>query len=177
MLSISSEGDRPPALSTANQASVPSARERRDGRVSLPLDRSQVPVPSRVARTNRTALRSLSPAAQFGYGMQSAQPTRKQTTAPIDGVEALRQAAQKRALQEAQGKLVPRRQTVPGALDLMSHAAPLSPLRERDVVALADWFERNDMLSVESDIDHCLLVLWPAPCWEDDPFEFLQEFL
>lgn len=57
------------------------------------------------------------------------------------------------------------------------HAAPLSPLRERDDQALAALFVRDDIRELEADIDHQLLRLFPEPCWEDELFEFLQEFL
>ncbi len=57
------------------------------------------------------------------------------------------------------------------------HAAPLSPLKDRDEKALGLLFCREDMEEVERDVDRCLLLLWPEPCWEDDAFEFLKEYL
>ncbi|MCD8489938.1 MAG: hypothetical protein LRZ84_25180 [Desertifilum sp.] len=56
-------------------------------------------------------------------------------------------------------------------------AAPLMPLRERDVKALSDFFDPMNMAEVEADILQNLLWLWPEPCWEDDPYEFLREYL
>ncbi|MGG6296614.1 hypothetical protein ACQ4M4_19660 [Leptolyngbya sp. AN02str] len=56
-------------------------------------------------------------------------------------------------------------------------AAPLMPLRDRDMHVLADWFHQPDIHAIEADILHNLEYLYPAPCWEDDPFEFLHEFL
>jgi len=63
----------------------------------------------------------------------------------------------------------------PSLLD--SYAAPLAPMRERDLMALGGLFEREDIHDVETDIIRNLLTRWPEPCWDDDPFEFLQEFL
>lgn len=56
-------------------------------------------------------------------------------------------------------------------------AAPLMPLRERDVKALAGFFEPTDMAEIEADIVHNLIWLWPEPCWEEDPYAFLREYL
>lgn len=56
-------------------------------------------------------------------------------------------------------------------------ASPLSPLRERDLAALATWFHREDMYAIESDLNQMLLHLLPEPCWDEDAFDFLQEFL
>lgn len=58
-----------------------------------------------------------------------------------------------------------------------NYADPLEPLRERDLQALAKWFYREDMLTLETDINEMLLHLLPEPCWEEDAFEFLSEFL
>jgi hypothetical protein len=56
-------------------------------------------------------------------------------------------------------------------------AAPISPLRERDVKALSELFLTDKMSEIEADVSHLLLRLQPEPCWEDDPFAFLQDFL
>jgi hypothetical protein len=50
-------------------------------------------------------------------------------------------------------------------------------MRERDLTALGSLFEREDIHDVETDIIRSLLTRWPEPCWDDDPFEFLQDFL
>jgi len=63
--------------------------------------------------------------------------------------------------------------------------AQLLPLRHSDRAALATLFDAEVWDEVNADIDNALLVLWPEPCWEDDPFrvyddsafEFLAEFL
>ncbi|HEY9859796.1 MAG TPA: hypothetical protein V6D16_09835, partial [Candidatus Obscuribacterales bacterium] len=60
---------------------------------------------------------------------------------------------------------------------LDSYAAPLAPMRERDLTALGGLFEREDIHDIETDIIRNLLTRWPEPCWDDEPFEFLQEFL
>lgn len=56
-------------------------------------------------------------------------------------------------------------------------AAPLSPLRERDLQALASFFETECMLEIETDVTQHLLLLWPEPCWDEDPFDFLHEYV
>jgi hypothetical protein len=60
---------------------------------------------------------------------------------------------------------------------LGNYADPLEPMRERDLEALAQWFHREDMLTMETDINQMLLHLLPEPCWEENPFDFLNDFL
>lgn len=48
-----------------------------------------------------------------------------------------------------------------------SYAEPLSPLRERDLLALAELFQHHDIYAIETDINHTLLRLLPEPCWEE----------
>ncbi|WP_442936539.1 hypothetical protein [Nostoc sp.] len=50
-------------------------------------------------------------------------------------------------------------------------------LRERDWTALIELFDREDGDEIEADIDSSLFWLIPEPCWEDDPFDFLREYL
>lgn len=57
------------------------------------------------------------------------------------------------------------------------YAPPLMPLKERDWRVLAELFEREDVDEIEADISNKLLFLIPEPCWEDDPFDFLREYL
>lgn len=61
--------------------------------------------------------------------------------------------------------------------ELRNYAAPFVPLQERDEKAMEDLFERQDAEEIEANINKCLLWLWPEPCWEDDPFDFLSEYL
>ena len=58
-----------------------------------------------------------------------------------------------------------------------SYAAPLMPLRERDINAMEALFDRNDSDDIEAEINNALLWLLPEPCWEDSPFDFLHEYL
>jgi len=58
-----------------------------------------------------------------------------------------------------------------------SYAAPLAPLRERDITALSALFQRDDLYAIEADVNRRLLALMPEPCWDDDVFAFLHEFL
>lgn len=52
-----------------------------------------------------------------------------------------------------------------------------SPVRDRDLRVLIDWFTHDGIGDIEADIRHYLRQLMPEPCWEDDPFDFLQEYL
>lgn len=92
-----------------------------------------------------------------------------QTVSPAaDGLAALKQAAEQAAQR--------RPQTQPISYQEL-HAAPLSPLRERDLEAMNLFFQREDMPQIEAEVNHLLLRLLPAPCWEEDALEFLREFL
>lgn len=51
------------------------------------------------------------------------------------------------------------------------------PLRVRDLQVLIELFNRNEIDAIESDILQNLDCRCPEPCWEDDPFEFLRDFL
>ena len=53
----------------------------------------------------------------------------------------------------------------------------LMPLRERDWKVLAELFDRVDSDEIEADINSKLRLMIPEPCWEDDPFDFLREYL
>jgi hypothetical protein len=111
-------------------------------------------------------------ARQQGYGF----PVSPQ---PAPELEALQQAAKQGERQKARMGLHDKTPLDDSGTSgsLNSHAAPLSPLRERDWQALSDLFQREDMLQIEADIADRLLHLLPEPCWEDNPFEFIREFL
>lgn len=53
------------------------------------------------------------------------------------------------------------------------HAAPLSPLKARDLAALDELFSHGEMRRMEEDILHNLLCRCPEPCWEDALLDFL----
>ena len=72
-----------------------------------------------------------------------------------------------------QVKTAVRRKSTPVCID---HAAPLSPLRDRDLVALSEFFDRDDLPNLEQDVNRHLLRLFPEPCWED-ALSFVREFL
>ena len=57
------------------------------------------------------------------------------------------------------------------------HAPPLMPLKERDFKALATLFDRADSKEIEADINNILDRMVPEPSWDEDPYEFLQEYL
>ncbi|MEM9265301.1 MAG: hypothetical protein AAGA46_07230 [Cyanobacteria bacterium P01_F01_bin.13] len=56
-------------------------------------------------------------------------------------------------------------------------AEPLAPLRQRDEKALEEVFDDAQVEEIVTDICTRLRQLYPEPCWEDDPFEFLQGYL
>jgi hypothetical protein len=58
-----------------------------------------------------------------------------------------------------------------------AHAAPLAPLRERDWAEIALLFDRQDSDEIEADVIKKLNTMHPEPCWDEDPYEFLSEFL
>lgn len=58
-----------------------------------------------------------------------------------------------------------------------SAAEPLSALKERDTQALAELFEHEEIEAIQADVLLCLSFLSPAPCWDEQAFEFLKEFL
>lgn len=57
------------------------------------------------------------------------------------------------------------------------HASPLSSLTERDLEALASMFDPDDTEEVEAELSHYLDLMCPEPCWEEDPFDFLSDYL
>lgn len=59
------------------------------------------------------------------------------------------------------------------------HADPLSPLRDRDLTALRELFalEAALMEQVVLDVNSALARLYPEPCWEDEPYEFLRGYV
>nr|WP_225225910.1 hypothetical protein [Komarekiella delphini-convector] len=61
--------------------------------------------------------------------------------------------------------------------NLQVYALSLTSLKDRDWKALTDLFDRDDGDEIEADINSNLLWLTPEPCWEDDPFDFLREYL
>jgi hypothetical protein len=62
-------------------------------------------------------------------------------------------------------------------LEASGHAAPLSPLRNRDLKAMMELFQLNEIEAIEQDILQNLVLRYPEPCWEDHVFDFLKEFL
>jgi hypothetical protein len=58
-----------------------------------------------------------------------------------------------------------------------TYAPVFTSLRERDWKVLIELFDRQDSEDIEADINSNLLLMIPEPCWEDDPFDFLREYL
>jgi hypothetical protein len=62
-------------------------------------------------------------------------------------------------------------------MNLEVYAPPSTSLRNRDWKALLELFDREDVDEIEADVQDSLRLLPPEPCWEDDPFDFLREYL
>ena len=60
---------------------------------------------------------------------------------------------------------------------LTFHAEPLAPLRQRDEQALEDVFDDGQVEEILADVCLRLKQLYPEPCWEDTPFDFLQGYV
>jgi len=58
----------------------------------------------------------------------------------------------------------------------VSHASPLAPLRRRDSHALDDLFKHDRLQEITLDVHRYLARTYPEPCWEDDPYEFLNGY-
>lgn len=96
---------------------------------------------------------------------------------PPEDLVALMQRAEELRLKQVQRQQPEVRISPEAGIAALNHATPLAPLRERDVQALSDWFDREDIHHVETDVIRNLLLRWPEPCWEDDPLEFLGDYL
>ncbi len=59
----------------------------------------------------------------------------------------------------------------------VSHASPLAPLRARDRDALEDLFDGDDLAEMTLDVYRYLSRTYPEPCWEDEPYEFLNGYI
>lgn len=57
------------------------------------------------------------------------------------------------------------------------YAEPIAPLRDRDEVALQDIFTTTQLEDAITDIQDRLSHLYPEPCWEDDPYDFLHGYV
>jgi len=126
----------------------------------------------------QTVTRTLSRAVSIVHGDRNPSRTSVEPDITLDGLEALRQAAQRAEARQWQSLGLRQAFTAPPASSLLPiYADPLSPLREQDLNALTLLFHRDDMHQVEADVTRQLLRLWPEPCWEDDPLDFLKEFL
>lgn len=56
----------------------------------------------------------------------------------------------------------------------VSHASPLAPLRSQDAKALESFFESEHIQETVLDIHRYIARIYPEPCWEDEPYEFLH---
>ncbi|MGD1943320.1 MAG: hypothetical protein ACFB0G_18650 [Leptolyngbyaceae cyanobacterium] len=59
----------------------------------------------------------------------------------------------------------------------VSHASPIAPLRARDSAALAEMFNSDCLPDLTLDIHRYLARTYPEPCWEDEPYEFLNGYV
>lgn len=59
----------------------------------------------------------------------------------------------------------------------VDHASPITPLRDRDSKALAEFFDCDCIQEITLDIHRYLARTYPEPCWDDEPYEFLNGFI
>lgn len=59
----------------------------------------------------------------------------------------------------------------------IEHANPLTSLRQRDARALDELFESDHIQEITLDIYRYLARMYPEPCWEDEPYEFLHGYI
>lgn len=193
---LTSPGDNPPSLSMSSVEQQPdtAASQRSIDGDRLPSDHAYEP-PSSLTHVNDsealTAKVLTNPheaAGSVSFVQPLSQLSRLQKPcAPeseLDGLYALRQASGLSALRRSRSTLLGRgtlaklnASKASGADDLSSFAAPLAPLRARDIQALSELFLRDDISTIEADVSQRLLALLPEPCWEDDVFAFLEAFL
>lgn len=62
-------------------------------------------------------------------------------------------------------------------VNIQIYAPAITSLEERDWKAMTELFDREDSNEIEADIRSNLLFMMPEPCWGDDPFDFLREYL
>ncbi|WP_219904294.1 hypothetical protein [Stenomitos frigidus] len=191
---LSSPGDNGSSLSIDSLQKQPDAAE---GQRSIESDRDPSDhtheFSSNGRRVNSDASESRSATQSHGgtffESFSHRQSSRSQSAqaheTELDGLYALRQAAGLNALRRARVSLLSKgtlarlaaNTAIDYAAEANSFAAPLSPLRARDTQALSELFLRDDIYAIEADVSQRLLALLPEPCWEDDVFAFLKEFL
>ncbi|MEL6384022.1 MAG: hypothetical protein AAFQ89_16530 [Cyanobacteria bacterium J06626_18] len=54
------------------------------------------------------------------------------------------------------------------------HATPLAPLRDQDSEKLEALFEGEQIQDIVLDVHRYIARVYPEPCWEDEPYEFLH---
>jgi len=74
-------------------------------------------------------------------------------------------------------EVLPNADTQRAHAHLRSFAVLVAPLKDRDIKALDTLFHYDGIEDAAADVSQVLLALFPEPCWEDDPFEFLREYL
>ncbi|SRR5579883_1525582 len=194
-LSIDPLNQIPPAVATTVQT-MAGGRQSVSASAALKAmggDRATQPPDSTVSISGATPAPSAAdrlapahPSAQPSAGRKAVAIAGSIRETELDGLQALRQVAQlnarrkSRAVTESLGlsaTALDRHPSDYAELVATSYAAPLSPLRERDIQALSDFFAHDDMPAIEVDVNQRLLWLLPEPYWEDDRFSLLQEFL
>lgn len=176
MLTTSSGDDKP---SQVSQAFASEAAKKLTEALDGASFASSTPATLRPGRLqkNWALLRKLHRATLIARQQGLELPTTPAREAASDELRALQQVAKQGEKQKVRQIKDGERSSFATDFQQFGYAAPLSPLRERDEVALDDLFRREDMVAIETDISSCLLKLMPEPCWDDDPFEFIREFL
>ncbi len=115
----------------------------------------------------------LDPPAQVSKSFSTSLPQAH----PLTELQRLQQAANLGEQQKNRGYSICKEAVSNYPERVGNYADPISPLRERDLQALSELFYRDDIRDIETDITQMLLNLLPEPCWEENLFEFLREFL
>jgi hypothetical protein len=178
MLTTTSSGDDHSSHLAEVQAPTQNPSEN-DGydRSDAPVASSSIPKRGEIQK-NWALLRKLHRATLVARRQHFPSETTAEADSGLEALRALQAVAKRGEAQKVQENW--QRMSilqVPGFESLDSYAAPLSSLKERDVKALSVWFEREDMGEIATDVTCRLRQLIPEPCWEDDPFDFLKEFL
>lgn len=61
--------------------------------------------------------------------------------------------------------------------DRKANTTSLIPMNGQDLKALTSLFDREDVEEIVADVNNSLRSLLPEPCWDDNPFGFLGEYL
>lgn len=80
------------------------------------------------------------------------------------------------ALEDAE-LLIPQATEQTSSSIAVCHASPVAPLREQDAQALDMFFDSEQIQEIVMDVHRYIAGVYPEPCWEDEPYDFLHGFI